>query len=428
MATVLPAQDRFAGLRGFAENFVQGIIQNQQNQALSQQLGQVLGDPSLTQGITDPTALGVAGQLGVQRQGQQNALALQQQKPPTETQIRAKVVGDALRKPDNIRTEFEKQAIDAAFGINPAEKKNGIVQVLDVNGKPKALLIDPVDGTIRKDLGRPNFTPSQQLSQFAVDEINAIDAKPNKTPADIARRRELVGRSGQQITTNVNLPGETTRTVEQQLKGVAGASVAINQFKTENPDIVKDNEITMATNSKGEPQLLIKPRAAAGDAALKEFSDLVTLRDSAKTAQTLFDPSFVGLVQGSDIINAIERKTGITGSKEVSFKRIVNDLSDRLLRARSGAQINEQEFERLTKIVPRLDTAEVVFEAEMKSFIDELDKILNTKQKISEQAGRRGLRQPGQQVVPSPTTQAEFDAIPKGAEFIDTDGIRKRKQ
>ena len=110
------------------------------------------------------------------------------------------------------------------------------------------------------------------------------------------------------------------------------------------------------------------------------------------------------------VAGAIERGTGLgTSPKEVSFKRIVNDLSDRLLRARSGAQINEQEFERLTKIVPRLNTSEEVFKAEVRSFIEELDKIVKIKSSLSEQAGKRGLRDPSGKPAPKqPVKQGAF--------------------
>jgi hypothetical protein len=74
---VLPTLDRFAGVRGFAENAVSGLLQQQQNKALSQQLGQILGQPGAFQGITDPRALQLAGQLGLQQAQAQPGFSLQ---------------------------------------------------------------------------------------------------------------------------------------------------------------------------------------------------------------------------------------------------------------------------------------------------------------------------------------------------------------
>jgi hypothetical protein len=58
------------------------------------------------------------------------------------------------------------------------------------------------------------------------------------------------------------------------------------------------------------------------------------------------------------------------------MRRISGNLSDMLLRARSGAQINEQEYARLAKLVPLTDQPESNFFSNLTSFRDEISRML----------------------------------------------------
>lgn len=334
-------------------------------------------------------------------------------------------------------TQFIGNAQQASLRpeVVPSAAKNQLTSINNEITRLKSLDQTPTVVNKIKTLENASFgITEQKLSQFEqeqakIDELAAIPEDQRK-PVETARLNQLTGRreqsqsalvgslgrkiadgtateremgvfntltakAGTEVTVN-NISDLIPNTAEQ-LPALKGAQDAINKFKEDpaNADILKDSDVNVVTNSKGQLQLEVKPKAAAGEGALKEFSDLVSLRDSARTAQILFEPSFVGFIEGSNVVGVVERATGLgTSPKEVSFKRIVNDLSDRLLRARSGAQINEQEFQRLTKIVPRLNTNEKVFNAELSSFMSELDAIIKTKSAISKQAGKRGLVDP----------------------------------
>ncbi len=85
-------------------------------------------------------------------------------------------------------------------------------------------------------------------------------------------------------------------------------------------------------------------------------------------------PSAIGYGQGW----IAEQRMKVTGggSEEVAeMFRISNNVSDILLRARSGAQINEQEYARLKKITPNPNTSETKFYSDLKTFSAEVERL-----------------------------------------------------
>jgi hypothetical protein len=92
------------------------------------------------------------------------------------------------------------------------------------------------------------------------------------------------------------------------------------------------------------------------------------------------NPNYVGIISGR--AGAI---TQLTDDKESLFRRDINDVKDMLLRARSGAQINEQEYARLSKLVPDYTDSKPQFKGKMKGFNAALDDIISARQKA--QAG-----------------------------------------
>lgn len=365
MATVLPQFNRFAGLQQGALNFVQGLQQQRQQQALQQ---------------------------FAQRQGVQDTSNL----PPQFLQ-------QFLL---NRQQQQARAGLQATKGITPSQTN--------------------LIGTIGRKIADGTATEG---------EMNVFN--------------RLTEKAGTEIT--INNIEQLSPNIQTQITALKESQNLINEFTADpaNADILKNSNVNVITNTKGQLQLEVKPKGAPAAIQIKELTDLVGLRNSMRTIDTMFDESFVGLVEGNPLLRGIGETTGIDviesvkqgrhvllTSKQIQFSRIVNDLSDRLLRARSGAQINEQEFKRLEKIVPTLGLSEVAFKARAKDFARELDNIIAIKEKGIEQAGQRPLRLQAniitptlrQQAITTPKTQAEFDAIPSGTEFIDTDGRRVRKR
>jgi hypothetical protein len=82
-----------------------------------------------------------------------------------------------------------------------------------------------------------------------------------------------------------------------------------------------------------------------------------------------------------------EKYTGGASTDQVTFYSYVRDMKDALLRARSGAQINEQEYKRLVGFLPDEKINSKSFEARLQRFEDELNNILKTKKEVFKAGG-----------------------------------------
>jgi hypothetical protein len=87
---------------------------------------------------------------------------------------------------------------------------------------------------------------------------------------------------------------------------------------------------------------------------------------------------------------------------------ITDNISDMLLRARSGAQINEQEYQRLRKLMPNPRTAPETFRINLSRFITETNNILAARQGgTPTQPGAGGAEAPPR--PPSVPPEAQWD-------------------
>lgn len=79
-----------------------------------------------------------------------------------------------------------------------------------------------------------------------------------------------------------------------------------------------------------------------------------------------------GDLQGA-IAGRIQEFFGTVPEDQAAFYRAILDAQDQLLRARSGAQINEREFDRLSRVLYRATDEPRIFEAAFKRFGAQLD-------------------------------------------------------
>lgn len=139
-----------------------------------------------------------------------------------------------------------------------------------------------------------------------------------------------------------------------------------------------------------------------------------------------------------------EIKQGWVGGdpEAIDLFSISDNLSDQLLRARSGAQINEQEYARLRKIVPNPRASEDKYFADLRRFRFEMARLME--QRTSGNPGSDPITTPrptgpiGSRPAPSaggrggdvarPKSKAEYDALPAGARYMTPDGRIKVKR
>ena len=136
--------------------------------------------------------------------------------------------------------------------------------------------------------------------------------------------------------------------------------------------------------SVGTPTGSAKPLPAE---AAKSFGDLDALRTSIGQAEKLYKEKYVGPVAGR--YYSIAENIQNLPEDQVRFYAYVNDAKDALLRARSGAQINEQEYARLVKFLPTPELPPENFKARSKRFLEQVNIIMRDKKKAYEGQGYR---------------------------------------
>jgi hypothetical protein len=149
------------------------------------------------------------------------------------------------------------------------------------------------------------------------------------------------------------------------------------------------------------PTVNINMPAKTPEAEMKSMVDLLSIQDSINTIKTLgtrrdpetgrltYNTSWMGPVSGR--ISDVGASYGIPGTvpseQEIQFRQVVDDIQDRVLRARSGAQINEQEAKRLKKFIPDYHKPAKTFWSQLKQFEQTYNDILAQKKTVLGQAG-----------------------------------------
>jgi len=120
-----------------------------------------------------------------------------------------------------------------------------------------------------------------------------------------------------------------------------------------------------------------------------KLADLNSMKEALGVVRNNYDPSFVGPYDAR--MQTAKQTTGFGATtRGALFSQSVQDIKDRLLRARSGAQINEQEYRRLVALVPDQYKSEVDFLAKMDRFDQVLNSTIASKRQELMRAGYRG--------------------------------------
>lgn len=115
-------------------------------------------------------------------------------------------------------------------------------------------------------------------------------------------------------------------------------------------------------------------RRGALNSMIRQASQLRGLvkTDEVKTALGSF-PSI------RNWLYSIKEVTVGDAENRVAFRRIADNLAELLLRARSGAQINEQEYTRLRKLMPTPNVPLSTFNVRLRLFMDEVNTLIETR-------------------------------------------------
>jgi hypothetical protein len=251
----------------------------------------------------------------------------------------------------------------------------------------------------------PNQTPTVKMGETnLIYELGTKVANGTATEEEKQMFKELIAPKS---TTSVNVnTAEQVQPYEQQL----GLVTSQLQKQGEDPN----NYVVTPTYS---PTGRLYPKAdkkpTAGEADIKAINDLEGLQDDIDTIKSLYKPEYVGFFEGSDIANwARQTIPKAASTEQVSFIRTVQNAADKLLRARSGAQINESEFARLSKLLAQTNNSETAFTSKLDSFNQELEKAITNRQEINKQQGRLPI---GRRRSQMPTQQKALTSQDKEA-------------
>lgn len=110
------------------------------------------------------------------------------------------------------------------------------------------------------------------------------------------------------------------------------------------------------------------PSKPLPESATKEFGAYAALMKNIQAVENKYKPNYVGPVSG----RYYSLKEGVVGlpEQQTQFYALVRDNQDTLLRARSGAQINEQEYQRLKRFLPDPTDPPKTFKAKLNRYKD----------------------------------------------------------
>ena len=114
----------------------------------------------------------------------------------------------------------------------------------------------------------------------------------------------------------------------------------------------------------------------------KQLSELEATLEQVENVEKLYKPEFVGPIKGR-VAGLKEATTGQIPEEQIEMRAALRDAADFLLRARSGAQINEQEFRRMMTFLPQDNLPPKVFEVRLSRFKRELQTLIRTKKRLA---------------------------------------------
>lgn len=119
------------------------------------------------------------------------------------------------------------------------------------------------------------------------------------------------------------------------------------------------------------------------------------------------------------IAGAMRSFMGTPAPGEVAFRRGVSDISDTILRARSGAQINEEEFQRMKGMLFSLLDEPATFLAALERFRAEVGRMIDDTLKTGSTSASDLLKQrQGRDVPQAPAPGAMFDWDPTQGRLV----------
>lgn len=164
---------------------------------------------------------------------------------------------------------------------------------------------------------------------------------------------------------------------------------------------VETQRLTRARETGSEAATITATRKPLEGIVAKEVGDINAVLAQHADITTLYKADYVGPIRGR--WGSVKGVTGDITTDEVQLRRSIEDMKDTLLRARSGAAITQQEYTRLSGLVPNVTDQPVVFEGKLEGFARAAEQLREEKLRVATTA-RSALRE--QTPAPRPLSSA----------------------
>lgn len=233
----------------------------------------------------------------------------------------------------------------------------------------------------------------ETLSGLQAEIINKVARKPDGS-IDETKALETL----KDMRTNPQ--GFESRVYDANLKAANGDAKAAKEQTILDLQRITQSRATGSVIGRGIGEQT--PEATTGAAAITSaregakplppsvqaaITSLNSLDRQAENIRSNFDAGFLGPIKGTDTAFEARRRVGSyigtpLGKQETVFRQSLKDANDMILRARSGAQINEQEAKRLREMLPKATDQDGVFLAGLDRFQAEIKSMLADRVKL----------------------------------------------
>jgi hypothetical protein len=260
---------------------------------------------------------------------------------------------------------------------------------------------EDLDGPLAAKAGRYVVDAKAAGGRYKIDDRGVFDTFAGKFLPETGKvvKRRLVGFSsdGKGIFEDQN--GNVAVESIPDVSGPIKPKVEPNKRESGNMVVGSDAEGNpLVMNTRGDPNIRAVTVAGGGpvfpkaknlsDEAAKNFAGFAIIREPLADVEKYYDPKFVGMVDSR--VGAAEQATGIGASEnQGKFRASLNSVQNQLVYLRSGAQINENEFQRLKSELPVLETSETDFMARLANFKKQLDAIERERTEMMKRGGVR---------------------------------------
>lgn len=284
---------------------------------------------------------------------------------------------------ETLRSLSQMRAANPLMDKSPEERKRLRAEADTINEQAlyqSALRGDP---TARAEMNRRKaINDANQLNFKTLVDLAKGDPE---TAAALMERMTGIPRGPSQ-----KKPSQMTNEADRIAGSMVNPATGETYTGYEDPALTGPQREKILKDVEERSTRMFTARAEAAPLAASTQRDLGILGGVLRQADIIganLNDEYLGPIKGTQTAFKARRQIGTSigtplGEKEVTFRTALQDVSDMLLRARSGAQINEAEYQRMIEILPKATDEPGVFRPAMRRFRTEMGALIKDKERL----------------------------------------------